>query len=76
MSELRTRQTGLTLSGSSYFSYFNFFLCISAFRKTDINMILLTTGHFGIWVLPQVSIQNSITDLVTNLVCWDSEHNQ
>lgn len=37
-----------------------------------IDLNLLTTGHFGIWVLPQVSIQNSIADLITNLVCGEA----
>lgn len=31
-----------------------------------------TTGHFGIWILLQVSVQDSITDLVTDLICGEA----
>lgn len=43
------------------------------FHKRDVNSSWLTTGHFGVWVLPQVGIQDSITDLVTNLVCGEAK---
>lgn len=29
----------------------------------------LTTGHFGVWILLQVSVQDRVTDLVTDFVC-------
>lgn len=55
-------------------------LFVLSYVKTDYMLLcdlgehfsLLTTGHFGIWVLRQVSIQDSITDLVTNLVCGEA----
>lgn len=31
-----------------------------------------TTCYFGIWVLFQVCIQNSVTDLVTDLICRET----
>lgn len=37
-------------------------------------LVELTTGHFGIWVLPQVSVQDGVADLVTDLVCRRAEH--
>lgn len=43
-----------------------------AFVSIDLNSGLLTTGHFGVRVLPQVSVKDGITDLVTNLVCGSS----
>lgn len=34
----------------------------------------LTARHFGIRILPQMFIQHSIADLVTNLVCRSAEN--
>lgn len=33
----------------------------------------LTTGHFGIGVLLQVSVQDGVADLVADLVCGDAK---
>lgn len=34
-----------------------------------MSAVVLTTRHFGIRVLTQVSVQDGITDLVTDLIC-------
>lgn len=44
---------------------------LAAYKLTPC---FLTTGHFGIWVLPQVSVQYCVTDLVTDLVCGEAIH--
>lgn len=45
------------------------FLVLPFFFNGKRDKFWLTTGHFGIGILLQMCIQDSITDLVTNLVC-------
>lgn len=44
-----------------------------SYRCTHVNRSQLTTGHLCVWVLLEVSIQDGVTDLVTDLVCADSK---